>query len=411
MFIMKKSLFKKTAAIAASVIMAAAAAVPAMTASADYAVDFKDSGKIIKEILVTTEDTTATTVAAPYIKYTYEITPATVAADVKVTDKDNATGPVTAGPTGGLTIADAAKDVDLKGEDVTVSAGAGKITKEIPITYDEAAFKADGAFVPGIYRYEITETTDAEKASVGVVEPADYAATRFIDVYVDADGIYGTVMFAANDSVTYEGTQKTLGYTDESNTTKGDTDPTKGLADTYPLFNYTVEKKVENSMLPNPEFNFTVAVTGVAGQKFTAEGAEKTIAADTKVEKTLKDGGIIELKNIPANVQLAVSEANPNQASYTVNAVDETAGALITGGALEIGGTQGFDAKQIATIASGTATKALGAKTTFTNRQTQISPTGIVFMIAPFVIMLAAGAFLTVLFMKNRKKDAAESII
>ena len=401
-----KHIWKKTAAFAAAAIMTAALAIPALSAgAADTWADFKDSAKILKEITVTTEDTDATSVAAPYIVYTYAIEPVT-SVSATVTDKDDNVAPVKPGVDGLLTI-DGDGEIDLTNETVAVSGGEGKLTKEIPVKYSETFPE------PGVYRYQITETTNVEKDSVGVVQPAGYASTRYIDVYVNSEGVYGTVMFEQNADVAYNETQKTLGFTDKSAKTESeDADPKDGLADSYPLYNYTVEKVVKNSALPDPKFDFTVSAAGVDGQKFTAEGSDATIASGKyEITKTLGDGGKIELKNLPANIKMTVSEKNTNAATYKVTAEDETAGTLVDGAALAQNGTAGFADKQIATISSGTAAKALGGKTTFTNKQEDISVTGVLFMVAPFVLMLAAGAFFITVIARSRKREAEENII
>ena len=407
-----KAIFKKTAAFAASAMLAAALAVPTMTASAsDMWADFVTSAQFTKEVVVQAEEQTGT-VAAPVVSYSYVIEPLQEA-DVTgktVTDKSGNTVGVKPGKTGGLTIG-TDNSATFSGTQ-TLSDGKAVFSDTVGVATDFSKFGA-----PGVYRYKVTETADpAELATVGIARPANYDPIRYIDVYVNSTEVYGIVMFAAGepgDEVNSTATKKSVGYTDSSQDTEQTVDPTTGLADVYFLYNYTVEKKVENSaLLTAPTFSFTVTMTGVEGQKY--DDGTKEVA--TPVTAELGDGDKIELKNIPANVTISVSEKNTSQATYDVTAADSKLGSVeLDNASLAVSGTSGFKAaaalSNIASAADASAVQKSLDTTTFTNKQVDISPTGLVFMIAPFVIMLSAGAFLFGLFTKNRKKDDAESII
>ena len=116
------------------------------------------------------------------------------------------------------------------------------------------------------------------------------------------------------------------------------------------------------------------------------------------------------LNNIPANVTLAVSEENSTDATYIVT-IDDSNLTLLNGGKLAIGGTEGFAATQIATIADGAATKQLTDKIIFTNTQENISPTGLLFRVAPFALMMTAGGVLIAVYLRGKKREDAESMI
>ncbi len=408
-----KAIFKKTAAFAASAMLTAALAVPVMTASAsDMWADFVTSAQFTKEVVVQAEEQTGT-VAAPVVSYSYVIEPLQEA-DVTgktVTDKNGNTVGVKQGKTGGLTIGED-NTATFSGTQ-TLSDGKAVFSDTVGVATDFTQFGA-----PGVYRYKVTETADpAELATVGIARPANYDPIRYIDVYVNSTEVYGIVMFAAGepgDAVNSTETKKSVGYTDSSNVTENeDVDPTTGLADVYFLYNYTVEKKVENSaLLTAPKFAFTVTMNGVEGQKY--DDGTKNVA--DPVEAELGDGDKIELKNIPANVTISVSEKNTSQATYDVTAVDSKLGTVeLDNASLAVSGTSGFKAaaalSNIASAADASAVQKSLDTTTFTNKQVDISPTGVIFMIAPFAIMLGAGAFLFGMVKKNRKKDEAESII
>ena len=167
--------------------------------------------------------------------------------------------------------------------------------------------------------------------------------------------------------------------------------------------------------------DFTIDVAGTTGQKFFYSPVDGTVATattegtvGTPVTASLGNNNSIILAGLPANVTVAVKEANGNPATYDVTVADTgTATLALNNSSIKNGEETGFTAQNISAY-TGTESEKPDAnliQTTFTNKLVDISPTGLVFMIAPFVIMLAAGAFLFGMVTKNRKKDDAESII
>lgn len=452
-----KAIFKKTAALAASAILTATLAVPAMSAFADGEswielpaqnglVDFAATdGPYFNKSITLHNDDPSVKVYVPAVTYTYAI--AGVEASGKVTDKNDSSVNTKMGPEGGLTLVSETFQFSEKdtAKELTDADGDGKgevtITEKVKVSYDESKFTA-----AGIYRYEITETADY--ADYGITRSAD-SVTRLVDVYVEqnSDGtgfkVYGAVMLyevPGEDGVTIS-TEKTDGFTDAGEktgtkeddvftpTTEKKTDPTAYIADQLYTYNYTVEKLIQNSLIGDETFPFTVTVNGTDGKQFfnysdaAADSAAAAIAAattkgtvgtaDSDVE--LADKKFLALTAVPANATILVSEKNTQTATYTVTVEDGTKSDLAVD-ATTISKDQSSKFSAAAAISNYAddkttePTKSLG-DTTFTNKMVSISPTGVIFMIAPFVIMLGAGAFLLGLFMKNRKKDAAESII
>lgn len=448
--IMKKMLRKSTA-ILSSALIASVLAVPSLTAFADEndtwpSLYDKNSTTLTlkKEIVITTEEdhTSETAVDVPDITYTYKVDPVTLSSDAAtVTDRDGYTVNVSSGVEDGLKIGDDAtaafgnSTTDKK--TINITGNRGIVTDTFEIKLDSEKFNT-----AGIYRYKITETADpTDVASAGILRPNDYTAVRYVDVYVrlNEEGkaeIYGTVVFSASsdeEDVLAEGenaTQKTEGFTDKSDITdpkkKDTTDPDKykdcdpyegetaiknGLADTYPLMNYTVKKSVSG----DATFDFKVTVSD-ANNVFTfdGDGKSKTVSKEgVSIEKTLGNGGTIVLKDIPATASIAVSETNKaaNNSAYMVTAKDgET--VLINNKLMEAGatGTQGFAATAFATISGDTLTKKLN-ETVFTNSAKEISVTGVLFTVAPFAALAGVGTLFAGLFIKNRKRDDSNEII
>ena len=405
-----KHIWKKTAAFAAAAIMTAALAIPAVTAGAsDMWADFLDEATFTKEIVVQAEEATGT-VYAPVVTYSYAISPCAEADVTGKTIKDS-TGNIVGvkpGDTGLLTIGE--DNTATFSGTATLSSGTAKFSDTVGVTLD-STFKT-----PGVYRYKVTETSEpADLASVGIARPADYDDTRYIDVYVNSSGPYGIVMFASGepgDQVTADGTQKSVGFTDTSNVTEDSgIDPTSGLADVYFLYNYTVTKKVENDALTTPpKFNFAITVNGETGQKFDNN---KDIGSTVSAE--LGNGDSVTIKNIPANATISVSETNPNAATYEVSAKDGDATIALNATSIAKDATAQFENAEklsnIDTAADASAVEAVLNETIFTNKQVDISVTGVLFMVAPFVLMIGAAAFLAAVVIRSRKREASENII
>ena len=421
-----KAIFKKTAAFAASAMLAAALAVPTMTASAATPPDLGAATPTTLEKTITVYNDDNATVYVPSITYTYSVEPA--AGGKTVTDKNGNQSVVKAGIDGGIVMGtDATAVFPTTGNETVAASAAGvPVTDTFEIKFDASVFSS-----AGIYRYLLTEdVAAADLKNAGISRPAEYKNTRYIDVYVkkNADGVMeiaGSVVFFADDDLT-KSTEKTNGFTDKTGTNETeefsqDTDPVVSVADKYFTYNYVVKKVVENSYTNDEKFDFTIDVAGTTGQKFFYSPVDGTVATattegtvGTPVTASLGNNNSIILAGLPANVTVAVKESNGNPATYDVTVADTgTATLALNNSSIKNGEETGFTAQNISAY-TGTESEKPDAnliQTTFTNKLVDISPTGLVFMIAPFVIMLAAGAFLFGMVTKNRKKDDAESII
>lgn len=406
----------------------------------------------------------------PEVKYTYNIKPANPEGKT-ITDKNGNQAIVKEGVPGGFALISEEKKDDPDTPDVNESyvnefsftfesnpaelkkaegatLASDTLTRRIEVAYNANAFTS-----AGVYRYELTESSQNYK-DYGITRSAD-TVTRYVDVYVqEKDGttgqfeVYGAVMFydiEANDDVTVE-TVKTDGFTDSgdptgegSTTSSGGftpdaelkTDPSTYKGDALYTYNYLVKKDVKNSLLGNEEFPFTVTVTSgnteaiqyfnysTAGftsesEMVTQAAAKGEVNAKTAPEIGLADGKYLALTAVPANVSIKVSEKNDEPAVYDVTASDETKGDLtLTADRIKTGESAGFAAIALTNYAEDTTAIPTAAltKTLFTNKMENISPTGLFFTVAPFAAMAGLGAGMIVLFAKNKKRDDAENII
>ena len=332
----------------------------------------------------------------------------------------------------------------------------------------EAAIDASKFPTPGVYRYVITDTTtDATLKAAGIVrDDTNYDENLYLDVYIkkDADGnsvVYGYVLFKDNttdganhsfvddatddDIVLANDTAKVSGYTTDSEqsdggaggegTTQG-ADPATIYSDQYHTYNVTVEKEVTGDLADKEnEFPFAVSLTNgtiTSLADFSVEELEKndTYAADAATgvalsdsgawassDLKLKDGDSFMIVGLPAGTSIQVSETNNTADVYTVT-------AQLNKGAEGYGATY-LDEKQVKSQESNGMAKAelINNKDAsnpakpvvdvihFTNTLEEISPTGLLFMIAPFAAMLAFGVVMITLFVKNKKRDESDDMI
>lgn len=338
------------------------------------------------------------------------------------------------------------------------------ITDPVYVVYDATKFET-----AGVYRYKISETTDnyddygITRSSAGVVD-------RYVDVYVhenpDSDDgeleVYGSVMFYENSSSINVETVKTDGFTNKDDPTyeKDDdeklipdeqldpnSDPTTDKGDDLYTFNYTVKKVVKNSLIGTEAFPFVVTVKNSSfgatkdedkrNQYFDFSTAEdKTTAAaaiaDAKEKKNgvvntpdtevlLQNGEYLALTAVPANCTITVSETNNNDAVYEVTAVDNKTSIKLTSNTIDktdAGKTTKFKTTDdiglpLTNYAEDTDAKPTASLTgtTFTNTMKDISITGVLFMVAPFALMVAAAGLLIFVVVRSRKRDASDNAI
>ena len=337
-----------------------------------------------------------------------------------------------------------------------------KITDSMTVTIDASVFTT-----PGVYRYVITDTTnDATLKAAGIVrDNTNYDENLYLDVYIkkDADGnsvVYGYVLFkdttdgedhsfvdddTDDDIVLANDTAKVSGYTTDSEQSDGGAggdgttsgaDPATIYSDQYHTYNVRVEKEVTGDLADKEnEFPFAVNLTNSTIKSladFSVEELEKndTYAADAATgvalsdsgawassDLKLKDGDSFMIVGLPAGTSIQVSETNNTADVYTVT-------AQLNKGAEGYGATY-LDEKQVKSNESNGMAKAElidnkdasnPAKPVvdvihFTNTLEEISPTGLLFMIAPFAAMLVFGAVMITLFVKNKKRDESDDMI
>ncbi len=408
------------------------------------------SVKIAKELTVYNKD--ETTVNAPTISYTYEITAG--AADINVTDAttDHESGTaVTVKTKAGVT----PNLVTLTGtstntiawtpaETVTAADDGAANIKYLTVDFSNVVFGATG-----VYRYVITETPPTSYADSGVTETTSAVSphVRYLDVYVRPapDGftngttaaewdIYGYVCFVENEEITDEGDTATTGAVKTNGFVAGSNDNTAYKADSYYTFNVEISKTVTNDSFAKAThlFPFTVIFTNatvtqpvdIIGTTAVANNLTGWTDPDsaalsegtTKGIVKIRDNNSIKYIGIPNGTAVEVYETN-DVAGVTYEVTTVTDGTTKVDTAV-ISGTTPTEAVTQETKANHQSTKAAITTTAnedddtahtvaVTNNLQLISPTGVVLRVAPFIVMLAAGIIILLVTRRYRRREEA----
>lgn len=306
---------------------------------------------------------------------------------------------------------------------------------------------------PGIYRYKIADVTTAETLAAAGVTDGGAANRIYLDVYTkyntNKDGldIYGYVLFKSDSdtaSITYD---ETVTITTEGKVTGFDvqteTETVSGVngqneitykSDKYYTYNAKVKKTIDGELADTThKFPFKVELSNanvtssddfryqinIGGEQGTLTDANLAAngswtldgITDTTTGLALGQNDEIVLLGLPAGTKIKVTEKNDTGDIYTASAkgTDNAAVNLKSGTA---------DAAA-SVVVSPDATAEMNAvydidgteTITFTNSMKDISVTGLLFSVAPFIIITGAGAVLIVMVIRGRKRRNDNEVI
>lgn len=272
---------------------------------------------------------------------------------------------------------------------------------------------------PGVYRYVITETADANQ---GVTNDAD--ATRVMDVYVVHDDT--TKALKVEGYVLQNGEANGAVKADGS----GTTGKSKGFTNTYTSHDLTISKAVTGNQASRDEyFKMTVKISNaVAGTVYKVAGAGETFDATTKTNGVNAGEPHTNPATLTVGTDGTVTEDFWLQGGQSIKIqglADKTAYSINEDAALM--NNEGYDpsaaisgdtktgaedaAKDIAmdTTTYTVADDAITADTTvaYTNHKNGTIPTGIIMSVAPYAaIVLLGGAGATIVMRKKKEEDA-----
>ena len=334
---------------------------------------------------------------------------------------------------------------------------AHKFTQQMNITIDANRIynpdtgetgAANQVNPPGVYRYKIEDVTAASAFTNSGVEDGGAGNLLYLDVYTkynaQQDGlvIYGYVLFRDetnqdSTSIEYGSTVtdaeeiKTEGFVTSS---EGDEDGNGTLVDLndatfdkYKTYNVKVEKKVAGDLADRQhQFPFTIqlsndTVTSEADFSIMNNaGTSNRHALDASGSCTsdtlkIKHDESVTLIGLPSGTNILVTEENDLDDIYTASAkINSTATQIIKGAdATTAADSIALEKNETASIASAFEfkTRAEADVITFTNTLSDVSVTGLLFSIAPFIFITLTGAVLFVFVIKRRNHKKNENII
>lgn len=461
---MKTKMMKRAAAFAASVLMTAAMAVPVFAADTNVLYTspiFTDDKTSNDNIIVVPKklylfNVDGAQIYVPDVTYTYTVTPTN--GGQKISSKAitrNESGDYTpdndkdaftltqAGPADAILLGTSA--TAFTNQEATISfadkgtkkaasnesteiASAKSVETALYIKADSSKFEK-----PGVYRYKI-ELTGETRAAVGVEDwnhklkekdTDEDAGTYYLDVYVSEipdnnsttggtmKDVYGMVLSKVGDvPFTYDSTA--ADDAKKINTLE---------PDEYHTYNLQIEKEITGTMADKTQ-DFTFAVTlnnttaGGTNFEFTTTGSKlspaaspQAFASGTIVSADLSDGETLSIVGLPINTKATINEKNLSNDSYTVSV--NTANTEKTNNSAS-GDTYQFTGKNDShdvVSAYNISLEAKGDKILINNNLDAISPTGVLFRIAPYALMMTAGGVLIAVYLRGKKRDDAESMI
>lgn len=328
--------------------------------------------------------------------------------------------------------------------DITVDAGK--------IYNPQLADQPDYRNKPGVYRYQITETTAASVYTASGVTDGGAPDDLYLDVYVkynetnDNLVVYGYVLLrstaeGASANITYvensDETIKTEGFVSESEgDDNGDNSVNLGdlKSDRYETYNLKVGKTVSGDLASRQHrFPFEITLTndtvtnnaafcvnnmaGIeAAQQFTGNTWTSADANIDRIDFKMAHGDQVTFIGLPAGTKVLVKEKNDTNDTYSVSAKDSNENIALQVKLSDAEGSfpkvKAEHNKTVEMAAPFAITSTLKAEViTFNNDLSDVSVTGLVFDIAPFILITAVGAALLAFYFYNRRKTQSDDKI
>jgi hypothetical protein len=291
---------------------------------------------------------------------------------------------------------------------VTISGKKAEVSENAEIDFSAIEWRA-----PGVYRFLVKEerTNKSVAYNVAYTDLTDEESRRYIDVYVNAvstsDGsikykIAGYVFLKAEKgtggTVTYK---KTTGYTDDGGN-GGNGGSTSGTAVTiYETYNLTVKKVIKGTMAKASDvFNFTVSADGtqeIPADMMTTTNSDSSPVlsyngATQEYTAGLKGGDSLTIKGLAKLANVTVVESDQDAKNYKTEIT--STGSLSKGETARTAGLK-MDTDRDVTYTNTSSTE-------------NVTPTGIVRMVAPYLMIVLMALLLAVVFFRSKKTETID---
>ena len=306
------------------------------------------------------------------------------------------------------------------GDTVQLDAGEKFATKQATVDFSSVQFSE-----PGIYRYIITETANADHAAAGIIHDTD--VDRVLDVYVtdDGNGALAVSSYVLHTTASNPRINETMGPADVATAGAALEDKTDGFTNEYTTKDLVFKKEVTgNAASRDKYFEFTVTATNVND----ADSYVVSLADDQDANTT---DGNADATSGTTDATIAANQGKTNPT--TVTGAQLKAGQkfylqhgqsiAIRGLALNAGYTvteNKEDYKQTASAVTGFTDATTGTigtiagenkavHTSYKNERTGIIPTGIATAVgAGALVAVIGGVGAGAVFMKKKKRREDE---
>ena len=261
---------------------------------------------------------------------------------------------------------------------VTTVSGAETVGTGTALTFT-GALNVPTTWAVGEYTYEITETAPTQTAEATGWTTID-TAKYYLHVYAKNDNTVLYSITKTNEVGAEKVPDEEFKFSNEYENNDGE---------------LTVSKAVTNpEYVPaDTEYTFTLTFTtngsAAAPDSVTGTKGTETITVSNGGTFTLKNNESIKFENLPVGVQYQVVETAPTHASYKETSI-VVDGTNVSG--LDTG------AKKITETANSAA---------YTNVYAEVTITGVIMNVLPFVMMIAIGGAAAAMYVVSRRRKMA----
>ena len=283
-------------------------------------------------------------------------------------------------------------------DEVTLDSGEKYAKKTVTVDFTNVEFSQ-----PGIYRYVITESTNADNKAVSYdTQTSGTARTRYLDVYVvdnnSALEVSEYVMHTSSDVVeaaTTPAPDKSSGFVNEITshefTFGKEVTGNQGSKDKYFKFTLTISGAQANTTYEVDLTGAEAAPTQTAATVYDTMLNPATITTGSHGVVTeyfyLKDGQYITVKGLPDGYMYELSELPEDYTSTN-------------GISAAVSGSTAYQDPVVNTTGV-----SADIKTGFTNDRSGVVPTGVLVTIAPFAVGILLFGALIIFFIAKRRRD------